>query len=209
MPILHSCGCNYHVEPYRVHFRVLILLCSPTSPDYLYCSGPRLDHCWLSSCNHGTCFFAMLSLRHKQEIVRFGLLAPCDIGFSTCGCLDKLWTWELSKLEEKDRCLATSQFFCGLLSTPMTLPGIRLGRVQAGIETPAPSVTLTDFSQSMEPPLGILLTPHTAACLPTILPAWLQIYFCLVSSWHDTDMKVNLLFKSGLRAPTCGPHMFV
>lgn len=60
---------------------------------------------------------------------------------------------------------------CGLLSAPMTLPGIRLGRVQAGIETPVPSVTLTDSSQWMEPPLGIVLAPHTAACLPTILPA--------------------------------------
>lgn len=61
---------------------------------------------------------------------------------------------------------------CGPLSAAMMLPGMALGgRGQAGRETPAPSVTLTDSSQWMEPPLGILLSPHTAACLPTTLSA--------------------------------------
>lgn len=51
------------------------------------------------------------------------------------------------KVRRERQVLGHLSVYCGLLSAPMTLPGIRLGRVQAGIETPAPSVTLTDFSQ--------------------------------------------------------------
>lgn len=47
-PILHSCGCNYLVQPYRVLFRGPISLRPTANSDYLYSLGPDLtmsSHC--------------------------------------------------------------------------------------------------------------------------------------------------------------------
>lgn len=42
MPILHSCDCNYLVEPYRVHLRGPISLCPPANSDCLSFLVPDL-----------------------------------------------------------------------------------------------------------------------------------------------------------------------
>lgn len=81
------------------------------------------------------------------------------------------------KVRRERQVLGHLSAYCGLLSAPMTPPGIMLGRVQAGIETPALSPWLTSVSRWSRLWASFSLSTQLPACLPSC-PA------CLVAELH-------------------------